>query len=197
MVLVVKNLPTMQETWEMLVGSLGWEDPLEEGMATHSSILAWRTPGTQKPGGWQSIGLQRVGHDWSYLACMHAWPSQDGQLASWMPEHVSCRGLCSMRGVLLDPWGLRGGEITLNAVLGTRRCSAVPVCEANGKRKTQPSTRLQSYPDLSVHTNHLFKLPPWRSDSASLTSSQGMLRWLVQGSHVGFCPGTSNTWILF
>ena len=56
----VKNLPTMKETW---VESLGWEDPLEEGMATHSRILTWRTPWTEDPGGLQSIGLQRVGHD--------------------------------------------------------------------------------------------------------------------------------------
>ena len=58
---MVKNLPEMQETW---VRSLGWEDPLEEGMATHSSILAWRIPWTEKPGGLQSITSPRVGHDW-------------------------------------------------------------------------------------------------------------------------------------
>ena len=57
---VVKNLPAVQETW---VGSLGWEDALEEGMATHSSILAWRIPRTEKPGGLPSMGSQRVGHD--------------------------------------------------------------------------------------------------------------------------------------
>ena len=45
------------------LGSLGWEDPLEEGMATLSSILAWRTPWTEEPGRLQSMGLQRVGHD--------------------------------------------------------------------------------------------------------------------------------------
>ena len=59
--LVVKNPPAMQETW---VQSLGWEDPLEKGMATHSSILAWRIPWTEEPGGLQSMGLQRVGPDW-------------------------------------------------------------------------------------------------------------------------------------
>ena len=52
----------------MQVQSLGWEDPLEEVMATHSSILAWRIPGTEKPGGLWSIGSQKVGHDWSDLA---------------------------------------------------------------------------------------------------------------------------------
>ena len=55
-----KCLPAMQET---RFRSLGWEDPLEEGMATHSSILAWRIPWTEEPGGLQSMGSQRVGHD--------------------------------------------------------------------------------------------------------------------------------------
>ena len=59
---MVKNLPVMQETW---VQSLGWEGPLEEGMATHSSILAWKIPWTGKPGGPQSVGSQRVRHDWA------------------------------------------------------------------------------------------------------------------------------------
>ena len=53
---MVKNLPAMQETQETWVQSLGWEDPLEEGMATHSSILAWRIPWREEPGGLQSMG---------------------------------------------------------------------------------------------------------------------------------------------
>ena len=57
---VVKNLPAMQETQ---VQYLGGEDPLEEGMATHSSILVWRIPWAVELGGLQSVGLQRVGHD--------------------------------------------------------------------------------------------------------------------------------------
>ena len=56
----VKNPPAMRETW---VRSLGWKDPLEEGMTTNSSILAWRIPWTEEPGGLQSMGPQRVGHD--------------------------------------------------------------------------------------------------------------------------------------
>ena len=54
----------------MQVWSLGWADPLEEGMATHCSILAWKIPWTEEPGGLQSMGLQRVRHDWSELARM-------------------------------------------------------------------------------------------------------------------------------
>ena len=60
---VVKNLPTRQETKEMRVRSLGWEDPLEEEMAPHSSILAWEIPWAEEPGGLQSLGLPRVGHN--------------------------------------------------------------------------------------------------------------------------------------
>ena len=58
----VKNPPAMQGTW---VQSLGWEDALEKEMATHSSILAWRFPWTEEPGGLQSMGSQRVRHDWT------------------------------------------------------------------------------------------------------------------------------------
>ena len=60
---VVKNLPAMQETQEMWVQSLGQEDPLEEGMATHSSILAWKIPCTEKPGRLPSTESQRVRHN--------------------------------------------------------------------------------------------------------------------------------------
>ena len=59
----LKHLPAMREAW---VRSLDWEDPLEKEMATHSSILAWRIPWTEEPGGLQSMGLQRVGHDFTF-----------------------------------------------------------------------------------------------------------------------------------
>ena len=61
----------MQEMWETQVRSIGREDPLEEGMATHSSVLTWRIPWTEEPGGLQSMGSQRVGHDWSDSMCKH------------------------------------------------------------------------------------------------------------------------------
>ena len=59
----VKNPSAMQETQETWVQSLGQEDPLEEEMVTHSSILAYKIPWTEEPGGLQSMGSQRVGHD--------------------------------------------------------------------------------------------------------------------------------------
>ena len=59
---MVKHLPAMQETWAQ---SLGRVDPLEKEMATHSSILAWKISWTEEPGRLQSMGLQRVAHDWA------------------------------------------------------------------------------------------------------------------------------------
>ena len=60
MVQTVKNLPAMQENW---VQPLGWEDPLEKGLAMHSSLLAWEVPWTEEPDRLQSRGSQRAGHD--------------------------------------------------------------------------------------------------------------------------------------
>ena len=64
---MVKNLPAMQETW---VWSLGQEDPLEEGMATHCSILAWRILWTEKPGGLQSTGPHKIRLDWAAVTAI-------------------------------------------------------------------------------------------------------------------------------
>ena len=68
----VKYLPTM---WETRVRALGGEDPLEKEMATHSSTLAWKIPWTEEPGRLQSMGLQRVGHDWASL--LHFMDTKD------------------------------------------------------------------------------------------------------------------------
>ena len=71
MALVVKNPPANGGDRREVVWSLGREDPLEEDMATHSSILAWRIPWTEEPGGLYPIGLERVRYDWSDLAHTH------------------------------------------------------------------------------------------------------------------------------
>ena len=82
--LAVKNLPAMQETW---VWYLGQEDPLEEGMATHSSILAWEIAWTEEPGGLQSTGSQSVRHDGNNWACAPGLPvtNHEPGLQDW-PE---------------------------------------------------------------------------------------------------------------
>ena len=99
---MVKNLPAM---WEIWVQSLGWEDPLEEGMATHTSILAWRIPCSEEPGWVQSMGSQRVGHDFhiSYflavsIVCLNII------LNSWFKQIIVFQGI---------PWWSSGWESAL------------------------------------------------------------------------------------
>ena len=84
---VVKNPPAVQEMW---VRSLFQEDPLEEGMAIHSSILAWRIPWKEEPAWLSSIRSQRVGRDWSDLACMQA-------CSGWRPEMMLSVLWCTNR----------------------------------------------------------------------------------------------------
>ena len=72
---VVKNPPAKQEMW---VRSLGWEDPLEKDMATYLSILAWRIPWTEDLGGFQSMGSQRVGHDFATKRQQHFLEKETG-----------------------------------------------------------------------------------------------------------------------
>ena len=93
---MVKCLPTIWENW---VWSLSWEDSLEKEMATHSSILAWRIPRTEEPVGLQSMGLQRVGHDW---VTSHTHKGSRG-LPRWLSgKESSCRcrrpGFCPCVG---------------------------------------------------------------------------------------------------
>ena len=87
---LVKNPPAMQEMQDMQVWPLGWKDPLEEKMATHSSILAWEIPWTKEPGGLQSMGSERVGPNWAqhrYKLCV-CLVSQSG-LTLWDPMDCS------------------------------------------------------------------------------------------------------------
>ena len=104
----VKNSLAMQETW---VWSLGWEDPLEKGMAPHSSTLAWEIPWTQEPGRLQSMGSLRVGHYWatslSLFTFMH-WRRK------WQPTPVFLPGESQGRGSLVGCrlWGRTDSDTT-------------------------------------------------------------------------------------
>ena len=91
---MVKNLPAMQETW---FWSLGWEDSLEKGMSTHSSILVWRIPWTEEPGRLQSMGLQRVVHDWTINTLTHRHTDTH-------THRVSLWGLCFIRKSAGNPF---------------------------------------------------------------------------------------------
>ena len=101
-VLVVKNLPAKQET---RVQSLGQEDPLEKGMATHSSIPAWRIPWAEEPGGLQSIGSQRVRHDWSDLALMHTWAKKIMSRWQWCVSLLSWVRHIRVATLAATSWG--------------------------------------------------------------------------------------------
>ena len=83
--LSVKNLPAMQETW---VWFLGWEDPLEKEMATHSSILAWRIPWTEEPGR-LVCGVQRVGHDLVTKLLLLLDEGERGEWKNWLKTQHS------------------------------------------------------------------------------------------------------------
>ena len=93
----VKNLPTMQETW---VQSLGGEDPLEEEMAVHSSILAWRLLWTEEPGGLQSVGSHRESDTTERLTLFT--PTYMFQLLSWAPDPHWCNPPSSNGGHFLS-----------------------------------------------------------------------------------------------
>ena len=112
----LKRLPPMRETW---VQSLGQEDPLEKEMVTHSSILAWRIPWTEKPGRLQSMGLQRVGHDWaislSFFLSAVSQKSDTWTSAPPSPSFSSCPLFSLLvshcRVVGPDKFGTQGDEI--------------------------------------------------------------------------------------
>ena len=118
---MVKNLPAVLETW---VWSLDWEDPMEESMETHSSILAWRIPWTGEPGGLQSTGSQRVGHDWRLCTAKQraSWWT-----VLWVESQNSDPALCLLTESELFSklfpglWGMR----TVLCEDSTRQCVAV------------------------------------------------------------------------
>ena len=81
----LKCLPPMRETW---VWFLGWEDPLEKEMVTHSGILAWKIPWTEKPGRLQSMGSQRVRHDWATSLFYGPLDFTFQDVWLWMSDHI-------------------------------------------------------------------------------------------------------------
>ena len=111
---VVKNLSAMQD-W---VWSLGWEDPVEQGMATHFSILAWNITWTEELSGLQTMGLQRVEHNWSNLARTHA-----GQEATVRTGHGTTdwfkigKGVCQGCNIVTRLFNLHAERIMWNAML--------------------------------------------------------------------------------
>ena len=121
---MVKNLPVMQKPQETQVRSLVWEDPLEEEMVTHSSILAWRIPWTGEPGGLQSMGSQRVGHKW---LSMHSMRQPDrvqegGLTLDWWWEEEEEKGKQSLLEQHWKQWVclFQGGYLSKASVVAKR-----------------------------------------------------------------------------
>ena len=125
---MIKKLPAMQKTW---VWSLGQEDPLEKGMAAHSSTLAWRIPWTEEPGGLQSMGSQRIEHGWAthfhfsldpFLTCSHPSPfllsavSLSSDFNLWPLAFHGCIWIWSSQ-TLASSCGLQVFRISVSQVL--------------------------------------------------------------------------------
>ena len=129
---VIKNLPAMQET---RVQSMGREDPLGKGMAIHSSILAWRTPRTEKPGGLQFMRSQRVGHDWVSNTHRPVGIHLTNSYFCWQKISQNCEQHEDSRGSFHYPspgshlllWWLRGRATRGNGNLKTNRQELISV----------------------------------------------------------------------
>ena len=139
-----KESAVMQEAW---VWSLGWEDHLEKGMATHSSILDWRIPWIEEPGRLQSIGLQRVGHDCSNWAhtqnctrelIISREDPERRERVRWLQE-ISWGEWGSGLGLWL--WGWNGGDIAWH-VRRWHLQDLAPI-EGQGRRRKELSLNLQ------------------------------------------------------
>ena len=121
-------LPAVQETW---VWSLGWEDPLEKEIATHSSILAWKIPWTEEPGGLQSMSSQTVRHDWATNTNTYS--------VSWLASMSSiflCAALSSILLSLLGGWHVWITFIGSHASLACNQsCTGESQLDTKGRKK--------------------------------------------------------------
>ena len=142
----VKNPPAMQEAWVL---SLGWENPLEEVMATHSGILAWRIPWTEEPGGLQSTGSQRVGH---------AWATQPKTA-----QHQEAEGKCyfliaKLCLTLCDPVGCSQPISPVNGIFQARILEWVAMLSSKGSSWPRDGTQVSC---VSCTAGGFFTTDPW------------------------------------
>ena len=189
--LVVKNPPAKQDTW---VGSLGGEDPLEKGTDAHSSILAWRIPWTEEPGGLQPMGSQRVGHGWSDLAHTHmcTWKStfnifQENLLQKKRKRcHRTCssgEGSCPPRILFaLEPSFQAGDRVSAAPRAPCSGCGGLSLLSREAKWQLSGS-------EILGKLFHL--LGPWFSGE-----STGLLQKRSQGSFLvwSWVSQTSSNW---
>ena len=144
---MVKKLPAVWETW---VWSLGWEDPLEEGLATHSNILAWRISWMEEPGRLQSMASQRVGHDWPQKQQhTYMWSFLAAQMVKSLPA-MQETWVSSLGQV--DP--LEKGMATFSSILTWR----IPWTEESGGLQSMGSQRVWHNWMTNTHT-HIYTHP--------------------------------------
>ena len=176
---MVKNMPAI---WETQVRSLDWEDPLEEGMATHSSILAWRIPWTEEPGGLQSMGSHRVRHDWATntftLPVLYLLYQPDSPDLIHKPHH--------MKESVTEPLSPGMGTSGISWALSVQFSHSVvsDSLQPHGLQHTTPPclSKLMSIESV-MPSNHLlccpFLLPPSIFPSIRVFSNESVLhiRW--------------------
>ena len=151
---MVKNLPAMQETW---VSSLGWEDLLEKEMATHSSILAWKIPWTEKPGRLQSMGSQRFGHNWATsLSLSLSLSLSQGCHFGWYIILSSYLWIYNSRTVFCTPLVASCGILILHLVFFYKQlqyptyCLSLLYIEFGAGGKIQCITRINNKWDIVI-----------------------------------------------
>ena len=156
----VNNLPIM---WETQVWFLGQEDPLEKRMVTHSRILAWKTPRTEEPGGLQSMGSQRVGHDCvtnTHTSVQRAQAGKD-HCPQLPDEETSLWGFCGQPASRVESWGAESWTwafLTQNALL----------CVSQHFAPTYPQTAL-----LDLNRAELYSISAVFMDSVGTLRSPG------------------------
>ena len=165
----------MQEAQEMWVQSLGQEDLLEEEMATHFSILAWRIPWTEEPGGLQSLGLQRVRHNWSDLACTHRLYSTYGLSRQWIFKgHLKLWSVFFFfKGNMLDM--SHGIFLVLSKVRSSRGSKKADLASADGC----PVGAGCSFHDYSMLCAVHFSLS-WERMLGKLSPQENSFSWQVK-----------------
>ena len=168
----------------MRVRSLGWEDPLKEGTATHSDVLTWRIPWTEEPGGLWSMGSWRVRHDWSDWACAHTSFPSPCHLVFSLPRRLPVSGLLSSMLSSISSFcpGLPGWSWWGSDPVSPFSNSLVPHCLANEVPrwylfKAYACLPPHSLPDsfyLSLQAHRLLPLLPWPELTLFFTSSPGL-----------------------
>ena len=151
----VKNPPAMQETQVQSPAWVpGWEDPLEEGMAAHSYVLAWTIPRTEEPGGLQSIGSHRDRHRWSDWACTHACQVNNLIYYSFL---LGCFGFVELRLILCH--------------------LSFEKNNFSGHHSWHFSALLNGYSEIQHAEASLMRRLPWQGEKCHLAEAQVLSKW--------------------